>query len=301
MGAMSGWDAPTGSWDTHEEPEGPAESDEQGYQQGSFERRSHEHTQPAGFPAARGSEPGVLRAGRRGLPGYEQAQHYDQPTSYDPATAYDEGPGYGQQQGYGRDQGYGQQQGYGQNSAAGQDPGYGQGAGYGQQPGSGQTVGTGLQPTRGQESSGELVRYGQIEPAYGSRPQRAVGPGQQAFGSDTGATGAFRTLGPAETDRQSWPALDDRQDRGQQQGHGVGYGQPPQADQDYDQQGYSQPEDGQRQGYDQRLPGRHGLGAGGLSGEQTQGYQSGGYPQQPAAYSQDDDFQPRHRQQLGYG
>jgi len=105
MGAMSGWDAPTGSWDTHEEPEGPAESDEQGYQQGSFERRSHEHTQPGGFPAARGSEPGVLRAGRRGLPGYEQAQHYDQPTSYDPATAYDEGPGYGQQQGYGQDEG----------------------------------------------------------------------------------------------------------------------------------------------------------------------------------------------------
>jgi len=73
---MSGWDAPTGSWDTHEEPEGPAESDEQGYQQGSFERRSHEHTQPGGFRAARGSEPGVLRAGRRGLPGYEQAQQW---------------------------------------------------------------------------------------------------------------------------------------------------------------------------------------------------------------------------------
>ena len=42
---MSGWDALTGNWDPHEGSEGPGESEEQGYQQGSsYRQRSYEQT-----------------------------------------------------------------------------------------------------------------------------------------------------------------------------------------------------------------------------------------------------------------
>ena len=302
---MSGWDAPTGNWDTHEEPEGPAEPGEQGYQQGPYE-----HTQPGGFRAAGGGDPGVFRAGRRALPGYDQAQRYDQSAGYDQVAAYEQGPGYGQQQGYGPDEGFGQDQGYGQDSAAGQDTGYGRHLGYGDPPGYRQTAGTGQQPTRGQESSGELVRYGQVEPTYGSGSQRPVGPGPQAFGSDTGATGAFRSFGSAEADRPSWPAAGDHEGYGQQGYGGTDFGQPPQPDQGYGQSGYGQSgygqseygqsEYGQQQGRGPRMPGRHGLGAGGFGGEPVPGDPSGGYPQQPPASPQNGYDQPRHRQPLGY-
>ena len=79
---MSGWDTPTGSWDSGEEPEG-SRSDDQGHQQ----------TQPAGGHRAASGE-GILRAGRRGLPGYDQAQNYDQSGGYDQGTAaYGSGAG----------------------------------------------------------------------------------------------------------------------------------------------------------------------------------------------------------------
>ena len=76
---MSGWDAPTGSWDSPQEPDESGGPDEQGYQQGE---------PTGGYHTVRGGE-GMLRAGRRGLPGYEQAQNYDQGTA-------------GHDQGYGR-------------------------------------------------------------------------------------------------------------------------------------------------------------------------------------------------------
>jgi hypothetical protein len=146
---MSGWDAPTGSWDSRQEPEESGGPDEQGYQQAE---------PTGGHHAVRGGE-GRLRAGRRGLPGYDQAQNYDEATA-----GYDQGSGYGQQ-GYGQ-QGYGQQ-GYGQ-------PGYDQ-QGYGPR--------TGPQPSFGSGAgAGQMVRYGQRpaeEPAVGSGPQDTPGPGPQ--------------------------------------------------------------------------------------------------------------------------
>ncbi|MGH3234297.1 MAG: hypothetical protein ACRDOH_13785, partial [Streptosporangiaceae bacterium] len=119
---MSGWDAPTGSWDSRQEPDESGGPDEQGDQQGE---------PTGGYRTVRGGE-GRLRAGRRGLPGYDQAQNNDQTTA-----GHDQGSGYGEQghgeQGYG-EQGYGQQgygqQGYGQQGYGQQ--GYGQ-QGYGQQ------------------------------------------------------------------------------------------------------------------------------------------------------------------------
>src|SRR5579864_7267949 len=109
---MSSWDTPTGGWDSHQEPDESGGPDELGYQQG----------EPAGGHRAGRSGDGRLRTGRRGLPGYDQAQNHDQGTA-----EYDQGSGYGQETGYGPGAGYGQQ------------PGYGSGPGYGpeasQQPG----------------------------------------------------------------------------------------------------------------------------------------------------------------------
>src|SRR5579859_4273425 len=101
---MSGWDSPTGSWDSAPEPEGSG-SDNQGYQQ----------SQPtAGHRTIRGDE-GVLRAGRRSLPGYDQAQNYDPSSGYGQGPGHDQRPGYGQQSGHGQDSSYGQPSGYGQD------------------------------------------------------------------------------------------------------------------------------------------------------------------------------------------
>ena len=133
---MSGWDAPTGSWDSRPQPDESSGPDEQGNQQGE---------PTSGHRAVRGSE-GRLRAGRRGLPGYEQAQNYDQ-------TAGDQGQGYGEPASYG-------QHGYG--------------------------PGTGPQPSSGSGSgAGQMVRYGQRpadDGAFGSGPQDALGP-SRAMGS----------------------------------------------------------------------------------------------------------------------
>src|SRR6266571_1047175 len=103
---MSSWDAPTGNWDSRQEPDESGRPEDQGYEPG-------EPTD--GYRTMRGGD-GRLRTGRRGLPGYEQAENHDQ--------GYGQSAGYGQQPGYGQESGYGQQSGYGQ-------PGYGSGQGYG--------------------------------------------------------------------------------------------------------------------------------------------------------------------------
>ena len=101
---MSGWDSPTGSWDSGPEPEGSG-SDDQGYQQ----------SQPTGgHRTIRGHE-GTLRAGRRGLPGYDQAQDYDESAGHDQAQNYDQSSGYDQGSGYGQRPSYGQGSGYSQD------------------------------------------------------------------------------------------------------------------------------------------------------------------------------------------
>src|ERR1700757_4822938 len=103
---MSSWDAPTGSWDSRQEPDESGGPDEQGYQRGE---------PTGGYRTMRGGE-GRIRVGRRGLPGYEQAQNYEQ------ASGYDQGPSYGQDAGYGQQSEYGQQPGYDQQSGYGQQP-----------------------------------------------------------------------------------------------------------------------------------------------------------------------------------
>src|SRR3984893_14330093 len=99
---MSSWEAPTGNWDSRQEPDEPGRPEDQGYEPG-------EPTD--GYRTMRGGD-GRLRTGRRGLPGYEQAENHDQGTA-------------GYDQGYGQNAGYGQQPGYGQQSGYGQQPGYG--------------------------------------------------------------------------------------------------------------------------------------------------------------------------------
>src|SRR5271165_3875718 len=156
---MSGWDAPTGNWDTREEPEESGGPDEQGYQQEST----------GGYRTVRGGE-GRLRAGRRGLPGYDQAQPYDQAGGYDQGSGYGPGPGYGQ------------------------PPGYGPGPGTG--PSAQSPAGTGPQRTSG---SGPNHPVSSVPPrAIGSGPRTAVGYG------DT-AAGGFPGYGSAEATRQSSP------------------------------------------------------------------------------------------------
>src|SRR5215469_15421234 len=116
---MSSWDAPTGSWDSRQEPDesgGPGEQDnQQGESTGGY-RAMH-------------SGDSRIRAGRRGLPGYQQAQNYDQAQNYgqaqnyDQTTAgYDQGPGYGRETGYGQSSSYGQETDYAQSSRYGQQP-----------------------------------------------------------------------------------------------------------------------------------------------------------------------------------
>src|SRR5580704_17031691 len=110
---MSSWDAPTGNWDSRQEPDESGRPEDQGYEPG-------EPTD--GYRTMRGGE-GRPRVGRRGLPGYEQAENHDQGTAgYD--QGYGQNAGYGQQPGYEQEPGYGHQPGYGQQSG-GQQPGYG--------------------------------------------------------------------------------------------------------------------------------------------------------------------------------
>ena len=159
---MSGWDSPTGNWDSGPEPEGSG-SDDQGYQPG----------QPTGgHRAIRGGE-GILRTGpkrpARLRPG-AKLRSVPRATTSSPATVSPLRPaGYGQQPGYGQEPGYGQDSGYGQRSRLRSGSGYGSspvtasspvtvrtrlrpaawlrpGSGYGQQPGYGQDPVTASSP-----------------------------------------------------------------------------------------------------------------------------------------------------------
>jgi hypothetical protein len=282
---MSSWDAPTGSWDSRQDPDETGGPGEQGYQQ----------DEPTAGYRTLGGE-GRVRAGRRGLPGYEQAQNYDQA-----ASGYGQGPANGQDGGYAREAGYGQQ------------PGYGPGSGYG--PEDGQPPGLG--PAPGAPGGGQMVRYGQHqvgEPAFGSRsqsgfdpltapgtfgsspsgPQHPVGAAEdplstgpnrafdsgprRAFGASpqvpqappgsgpqgmagygAGATGAYRQYGADEPTRSGWSDSDDQRGPGDQPGYGSpahdygqpgygpdGYGPPGYGQQDFGPPGYGQQDYGQQ-------------------------------------------------------
>jgi hypothetical protein len=166
---MSGWDAPTGSWDPGADPEdsGP---DDQGYQQ----------SQPAGdHRTARGGE-GFLRAGRRGLPGYDQAQSYEQ------SAGHDQGPGYDQRSGYESGSSWGQQPSSGEGSDFWSQTGYGTQAfgqqtysdpGYGQQPGAGQDAYS--QPAYGQQ---DYPQRDYSQPEYSQQDYRRQDYGQADYG-----------------------------------------------------------------------------------------------------------------------
>jgi hypothetical protein len=150
---MSSWDAPTGSWDSRQEPDESGGPDEQSYQQGE---------PTGGYRTMRGGD-GRIRTGRRGLPGYEQAQNYEQASGYDQAPGYRQDADYGQQSGYAQQSEYGQQSGYGQQSEYGQQPGYGSAPG-----------------------GGQMVRYGQRpadEPPFGSPASGPPPSGSHASGS----------------------------------------------------------------------------------------------------------------------
>ncbi len=273
---MSGWDAPTGSWDSRQELDEP---DEQGYQQG----------EPTGGYRALGSGEGRLRAGRRGLPGYEQAQHYDQPTvGYDQGRDYGQPPGYGSQPGYGStgpltplDSGPSGPFSSGPRRAIGSGPQVPQAT-----PGSGPqgAVGYSEAPT------GAYRQYGAGEP---TRPGWPDGGNQPGPTGPTGSTGSGPEYG-------SPPGFGPRQPGGQgsDQGYGVqpGYGQ-----QDYSQ-GYG------AQDYGQQASGSGGFPPGGFGSQASQSragqdhrteaepfdyYQNG--------YSQDQGATQAYGTQPGYG
>jgi hypothetical protein len=293
---MSSWDAPTGSWGS-QEPDETGGPDEQGYQQG----------EPTGGYRTLGGE-GRVRAGRRGLPGYEQAQSYDQA-----ASGYGQGPGYGQEAGYG------------------QQPDYGPGAGYRPEA---------SPPRDSGPAGGQMVRYGQHradEPGFGSGPQRGAGPGPlsspPAPGSQSGfdpltAPGTFGST-PSGPQRPLGPATDDPLNTGPQSvfnsgprrasgsspqaspGSGpqgvAGYGEgPTEAYRQYgadeptrsgwsdandqhgygDQPGYGSPaQDYGQPGYGRPDPGQPGYGPSGYGqqGYGQQGYGSPGYGQAPGS------------------
>jgi len=176
---MSGWDAPTGNRDSGDEPEAPGSGD-QGYQQ----------AQSTGAHRATRGE-GILRPGRRGLPGYDQAQAYDQPGGYDqPTGAY---PSYGAQEqspmawSGADDQGYGTQA-FSQQDPGGQDFGtqaFGQQA-YGRQdsdPGAQSYQNEGTYPQQGFEPSG-YSQGGYADQSHADQGHAPSGYGQDGYGQN---------------------------------------------------------------------------------------------------------------------
>jgi hypothetical protein len=264
---MSGWDAPTGgSWDSGEEPEG-ARSDDQGYQQ----------AQPAGgYRAARGD--GILRAGRRGLPGYDQAQNYDQPAGYgsDPlgAGGYDRGesgayPAYGSHEASatawsGADD---------QDSTQAFRPPQPADAGYGSLPGTGEDYRTQAQDQPGYDQPG----YDQ--PGYASQDYGQGAPGYQ---TEAYSRQGFESSGYAQH----------------------GYADQGYAPSGYGQNGYGQASGGTGTGYQQDSYGQGAYAQDGYGQHGTQagyvqdGYGQGGYS--PDAYRQEAYGQDGYGQD-GYG
>jgi hypothetical protein len=209
---MSGWDAPPGSWDWRQEHGESGQPDEQG-------RRQDE---PTGGYRALADAGGRFRAGRRGLPGYDEAQNYDPLAGFDHRTSYRQAPAYGQESAFS------QAPGYGQESAFSQAPGYGQESAYSgesvfsREPVAG-TTGTGqpgYRPATADQRDYRSAGYGQAEYRQGGHGQ-APGSGQagghgQAPGSGQ-APGYGQDYGPA------------------------GYSQLGHAPQDYASQGYAPP------------------------------------------------------------
>jgi hypothetical protein len=260
---MSSWDAPTGSWDSRQEPDESGGPDEQGYQQGE---------PTGGYRTVRGGE-SRLRAGRRGLPGYEQAQGYDQATVE-----------YNQDSGYGQGSGYGQQPGYG--SAAGPQPGYGSAprraigspqAAHGSAPQG--VVGYGEAPT------GAHRRYGADEP---TRSGWSDAGDQQGYGDRPGYGASASYGSPAPPGQGYGQSSFTPGNPGPDQGYGAQPG--------YGQQGYGQP------GYGQQGAGQQGAGQGG--GFPPDGFggpaDRGGQDYQTEAYSRPG-AEPSDYPQDGFG
>jgi hypothetical protein len=255
---MSGWDAPTGNWDSGDEPEAPG-SDDQGYQQ----------TQSTGAHRATRGE-SILRAGRRGLPGYDQAQNYDQSAGYDQ-------PG-----------GYGQSGGYDQPTVA-----YGQGTGAGPAYGTG-PVGSGphsAQPPQGPADFRRAEPYDRgstgAYSSYGAQEQGPVawsgvddqGYGTQAFGQQD--PGAGQDFGTQAFGQQDFAQGHQNEAAYPQQGfEPSGYAQGGYADQSHADQGYA-PSGSSQNGYGQNGYGQNGYGQ---ASDPGTGYQQDGYGQ--GAYAQ---------------
>ena len=266
---MSGWDAPTGSWGSRQEPEESGGPDELGAEPGES---------TGSYRTVRGGE-GRLRAGRRGLPGYDQAQNYDQ------TADYDQGSGYGAGSGYEQAQGFGQQSGYGPATIpptpqAGPGSGTQGVAAYNEEAtGSHRrfAAAEGTRPLGEQQGYGARQGYG--EPGYGDP---GFGP-QSPPGQDYSGQGDY---GQASLGRNGLGQQDYGQPAyGQQEYSQPAYGQQEYSQPAYGQQDYSQPayEDGYGQGtYTQ-------------DGYGQAGYSQDGYPQD--ANSQDAYDEGRY----GYG
>jgi hypothetical protein len=278
----SGWDTPTGSWDSGPESEGSGSADP-GYQD----------SQPSGgYRSASGGD-AFVRAGRRGLPGYDQAQGYDQPQGYDQAQGYDQSTGYGPGPGYGQQPGYG----------SGSQPDYGQGTAP-LQTVYGRTSQSQTDPRSAWSGVDDPLSYGSQQ-ASGQRGYGDSGYGQQsAPGQDHGQSVFDR---PAS-----------RQQRYDQPGYGTGgsgaFGEPdqPYPGQDaqdyrtevYPQQGFPPPGHAD-DGYGQSGYGQNGFGQ--PAGPSGPGYQRGSYGQDsyaPEGYGQNGAqgaYVPDRYAQPGYG
>ena len=284
---MSSWDAPTGSWDSRQEPDEAGGPDE-----------------PTGGYRTLGGE-GRLRAGRRGLPGYDQAQNYDHAAS-----------GY-----YGQEAGHGQQSGYGPGSGPlGSPPAPDAQSGFDPltAPGTFGSVSSG--PQRPVDPATEDPLTSGPQSGFDSGPRRAFGspqvpqasPGsgpQGVVGHGEGATGAYRQYGADEPARSGWSDSDDQRGYVDPPGYGSpaqDYGQPGYGQQDYGQPDYGQP------GYGQQGFGQPGYGQGAGSGalppggfggpaDQSRGgqdYQTEAYPQPGAEPS---DYPPSAFGDGGFG
>ena len=240
---MSSWDAHTGSWDSHQEPDESGGPEELGYQQG----------EPAGGYRTVPDGEGRLRAGRRGLPGYEQAQNYDQAQNYEqtgPSRTVGPGPQGTFSSGPRRAIGSPPQSPQVPSASPGSVPpgvvGYGEGA------------------------TGAYRQYGADEPTRSgwSDPGDQQGYGDQlGYGSPAQPARDFRqpSFTPHAPSTPNAPSIPNSQP-GSDQGYGAqpGYGQP-----DYGQSGYGQPGYGQS-GYGQQASGPGSFPPGGFGGPADQ-------------------------------
>lgn len=245
---MSSWDAPTGSSDPGAEPEDSG-SDDRGYQP----------SQPAGGYPTAGSGEGFHRAGRRGLPGYDEAQSYEQSAGNDQGTGYDERAGYGS------------------GSSWAQQPGYGERSGYWSQPGYG---------AQSQVDSGAQT----FQTPQGQADSRSAWPG-----TDDPSGYGTQAYGQQEYPE---PGYGQPSAAGQEYGRHA-YGQPSYGQQDYSQPSYGQQDYGQpsygQQDYGQQDYGQPGITPAGSEsfaepdrpyrGQHAQGYQADAYPPQGSEQS----------------